>query len=1159
MATVARLKQGDLLLAGEINERLPAVTNGLIANYPLDGTIKGTVDNNILDYSTWIVGKSGSQTGFNQNGDGNSVILDEDPWGNIVPVWRSLNNDVDSNADGGWNSTRFPIDNTKLYRYSVWIKRKVLGNGMFYFGAYAYGSVNGLQYNTGTTVSTNPYFHSGSWSLPIDEWILLVAHIHPYDHTSTSNHPDSGIWDLNGKKLGNIARDLRWLPETATATHRTYLYYSTIPETDQRWCHPRVDVCDGTEPSLEDLLIGMNGNGAAQNPFKVRYIRDYINGSTANTSNHWCEIQALTHSGTNVALGKSGTSSTGAWNSLLTDGSTASNPYWGITAGEQWVQIDLERPYDIKEIKVWHYYADARTYRNSKTQVSQDGTTWYTVFDSRIDGEYKETSEGKTHVVDPNRFYTYSLGDDGLAIESETVNIAPNTDFSNKNYEVKYNATSWGGDAAEVYYYPEGGYNNLPYKKMIKTASGSGGSYIDEFNSFDIVEGKTYTISCYLKANKPVAVNRYVLAINRSSDNYYITGGGDINLTTEWVKHSWTLTGTASNAGTYKNRSIIYNDAELPLAVYWCGFQIEEKDVSTSYTSSIRENGSFVIPLNLGISNFTVTGEFIPNSNSDNIANGSWFLRFNQESRYVISTYNNQPFLNGNAITGLSSQNVHIDFNTMPGVLVKYIITRNGQTFSWRMITADGQDKTWTKTHTNVGSYDFKNVELGYSWGGVHRNIRAYNRILSADEINKILGSNLSLTSSGNILQTNIKERSIVLPNSMYYYFPLDDSSSELSNIAKASEETNIIYEDGAWVGSSTTNEFAYPDFNTSSSSGGWKHWGSAGHIGTYGQNTDPLYIFDKSKQYSHWVANAAEATSSYLLYQSPAFEGGYRSLQAIICMDDLSEVTDAKVYPAWNARNGGIPLSKWTSIKRIDGTHFYHCKAEGISQDGSNDLVGIYVKPGYKIYVSAMQLEQKPFCSPIAFPSRGSSSLEFNFNRDLGLDWASNWTIIYWKKPVGTSNNLLTGYNIESLGCNGNSVGGGYRWIGKNSGSNIIYGSSPSDFVPEQYFNKWHMVSLVKIGSTITAKTWGVNSLVSTRTISSTTTVSNYYVTQYGYDFKLGGHDNNNPPNTYYRDLIVVKEALSDAIIENIYKKQMSLKGNIIYLQNNIKEGVIL
>lgn len=46
MEVVARLKDGDLMITGEISERLPAITNGLIAHYPFDNSIN---QDNLLD------------------------------------------------------------------------------------------------------------------------------------------------------------------------------------------------------------------------------------------------------------------------------------------------------------------------------------------------------------------------------------------------------------------------------------------------------------------------------------------------------------------------------------------------------------------------------------------------------------------------------------------------------------------------------------------------------------------------------------------------------------------------------------------------------------------------------------------------------------------------------------------------------------------------------------------------------------------------------------------------------------------------------------------------------------------------------------------------------------------------------------------------------
>jgi len=61
------------------------------------------------------------------------------------------------------------------------------------------------------------------------------------------------------------------------------------------------------------------------------------------------------------------------------------------------VQIDLGGVYNVDKVVVWHYAADGRTYHNTKTQVSADGTNWMTVYDSAVSGEYPETAAGKTH------------------------------------------------------------------------------------------------------------------------------------------------------------------------------------------------------------------------------------------------------------------------------------------------------------------------------------------------------------------------------------------------------------------------------------------------------------------------------------------------------------------------------------------------------------------------------------------------------------------------------------------------------------------------------------------------------------------------------------------------------------------------------------------
>lgn len=732
---VGKLKNSGELLVSGIDTRSPLITDGLVAYYPMDGTSKGIHNSNILDYSTWIIGTSGSQVGFSQNGDGNSIVEDIGPFGESQAIWQSLGNDAASDADGGWNGSNFTIDKTKKYRHSVWIRRKVTGNGTGYFGCLG----NQVYNIAANTVNSNPYFWASTF--PNNDWLLFVSYVYPHDIGNIVPSDDAGIYNISKTKIAGIAT-FKFSPTATANNHRTYLYYSTLATTNQQWAYPRVDLCDGTEPSLDDLLSGegnvinpssisnvtitndgvaveegttnvipfgdfsaglqqpyasayagvvsiiddlelgrkvlkyrntsttgesytnswttplavalngqtwtssiyvkaaeintsvelfvmglnssnnyvdiisstkiispsdgwvqlvttktftnstvakitvrldinsagktiyardwqleqkpfateyVNGSRSAQGmlqlykpslvnectinfdyyctesisntiisnanyktkwwglyinssgylythegsggavhtstylvekfkwinitiafnqttqyyyvdgvlkgslatngtttvanintiylgmgwnvgnaKFKnvavynrlleneeiiklikgthkftkeklitksinttgeIRYIRDYINGSTANTGNQWVEIKANTQDGTNVALGKTPTSSVSLSNiAYITDGIVSSS-YAGGDGGLAYVQIDLGGMYLIDNIQVWHYYIDGRTYYNTRTQVSHDGIKWYDVFNSDTDGTYQETVNGITHYV----------------------------------------------------------------------------------------------------------------------------------------------------------------------------------------------------------------------------------------------------------------------------------------------------------------------------------------------------------------------------------------------------------------------------------------------------------------------------------------------------------------------------------------------------------------------------------------------------------------------------------------------------------------------------------------------------------------------------------------------------------------------------------------
>ena len=244
------------------------VTNGLVLALDAGNSGKSyKTDNNLLDASTWTIGAS-SVTGFTFNGaaDENALISDTDPFGNPAVIWKAYS--PDGSADGGWNSTSVDIDHTKLYRLSVWINRKVTGtDGRFYFGLYGMSSSDsnvGVLTRSGGTNTTNPYSYYSSQpptsaELPQDEWKLIVFHVWPSGSGTGSNKGDTGIWNTDGTKRNvttpTTPGDFVWNTTNGKVRHRTYLFYSEgDASVIQHWCYPRIDLVDGTEPSINDLI-----------------------------------------------------------------------------------------------------------------------------------------------------------------------------------------------------------------------------------------------------------------------------------------------------------------------------------------------------------------------------------------------------------------------------------------------------------------------------------------------------------------------------------------------------------------------------------------------------------------------------------------------------------------------------------------------------------------------------------------------------------------------------------------------------------------------------------------------------------------------------------------------------------------------------------------
>ena len=227
-------------------------------------------DNNILNYSTWQLNGT-SASGFSRNGSTseNKIISGTGPWGETTLLWETRC-DSTSNADGGWNSSYHSVDSSKTYRLSVWVKRtSSSSSGTFYLGTNGGGEC--VQRLSNFTSQCNPYWECrGVSGYTQNVWYLVVGHVFPYTYNSSTGHPDSGRYTITNGRVGsnngcNVGQDMRMAQGTTSLRHRTYHYYSTNNTVRLQLAYPRMDLVDGTEPSIDDLLSG-----------KTRYLENKV-------------------------------------------------------------------------------------------------------------------------------------------------------------------------------------------------------------------------------------------------------------------------------------------------------------------------------------------------------------------------------------------------------------------------------------------------------------------------------------------------------------------------------------------------------------------------------------------------------------------------------------------------------------------------------------------------------------------------------------------------------------------------------------------------------------------------------------------------------------------------------------------------------------------
>ncbi|EPD59031.1 hypothetical protein HMPREF1215_00636 [Coprococcus sp. HPP0074] len=156
----------------------------------------------------------------------------------------------------------------------------------------------------------------------------------------------------------------------------------------------------------------------------VRYIRDWLDGNNVDSENKWMECKVIVGVD-NIALNIMPTSDVDITNpSYYTDGLLTDNQYTTTSTGNHYLQLDLGKiRKDIDYIQIWHDYSSEK-YFNSKVEVSEDGQSWYTLYDSKLQGTYKESANGKIHYVNDSDYLTEQLAKIDIDINKVSASVA---------------------------------------------------------------------------------------------------------------------------------------------------------------------------------------------------------------------------------------------------------------------------------------------------------------------------------------------------------------------------------------------------------------------------------------------------------------------------------------------------------------------------------------------------------------------------------------------------------------------------------------------------------------------------------------------------------------------------------------------------------------
>lgn len=860
-------------------------------------------------------------------------------------------------------------------------------------------------------------------------------------------------------------------------------------------------------------------------PSNIRYIKDWISGNSINTYNHWVEIQAIDYNGTNVAQGKSGSSSIGAWNPLVTDGNTATDPYYGSPVGgnTDWVIVDLGALYDIEFIKIWHYYGDGRTYRKTKTEVSDDGVNWFTIFDSIVEGEYVETSAGKTHdlktlgtTVNPITSAGSIFDKDVLVIQDATTNLITNGNFSD-------GVNGWTlvppqlGNATltpTVFYGKTCLYNDVGY-------------YTDTSHymyTSSVAASTTYTVSF-----KVYRISGEILFDPNGKWNTGITLTPEVG---EWATYSYSFT-TDATAGTVDFN--FYSTATSRAKYYLTDLQLEARPYATAYTETVRPSAGRVdIPFVLKPP-YTVNvwhKPMMPLSYVTDQPTSPMILQWNNYyANASISLWNFvkvlRLYVKGNTAAGWTGTTSHYTYSgtTWDNVEHMYtVVAVDNRTFRVYMDGVYLGQNVNTEDVTNITYLSMGNTSMP---NARYRDLSIYSRALSDSEIASTYKHAMKMETTGQLRVKKLVEEPPAMPDDVYYFPMTEDAANKYQNI-KPILTSNLAFENSVmWVGAATTNLFSQtipstPDANVV--------------VTEYGTSNAGNKIYKAAKTTSDALAPWASARLYVNITSGASYTISFKAKS--ISGEDIK----SRIAIHWGGGN-----SAYQRVEYIGDGWYKFSGTYTLAATAVNCGVGIVGSSSpFEFIYTEVQMENQTFATPFVNGTRPYARINYTGTSITSTNW-QEFTFMMWVNYQQSGVWRLSGaWSRWYFGAN-TSNGLSFSWL---DGTQKSFASA-SGLIQT---NTWYHIAV-----TIKANAQFVIYLNGAPVATRTTDIN---LSSTSMDFAINSFDHNStgyPINGYIKDMIFSDRALTASEVKSIYAVQARAHKEKFYVQGIVTENQTL